>query len=702
MKKLIIAEKPSLAMNIIKAIGGLAKNDGFYEGENYIVSWAFGHLLTLCDVSEYGGQPKYWTLNNLPFIPSTFKFKVKDDKGVKKQFKILENLIAREDVQEIVNCGDADREGEVIINNIIFTILNKKNKKKSDKTITRLWLPEQTPETIRKALKDCHPISETNNLMQEGLARTYIDWLYGINLTRYVTVQCNNLFPVGRVLVPIVKYIYDRDMAIRNFIPQDYLTVNVKVEKDNDVIPLNFKEFKFKDNSVETQEKVSNIINQLKDKKVVVKDIKNKEKTLTRPKLFSLDTLQNLMFKTHKMSIKETLNHVQTLYENGYVTYPRTNTEYLAENEKDKVKEILNVLEDNRLTFFDKKSIFDDSKIESHSAIIPTTKITLDSTIKDRTKLVYNTILNRFKSVFCKEDAIILESNIIFELGEYSTKLVGKAVSKPGFLIFEPQKEKMLPNFKLGEEFVPSLSPEIKQTTPPAKINEASLNKYLKNPKLTQEDESFSDDELLEDRKNLDSSDEDFYKDVLEGLEIGTVATRAGIIENAIKYDYIEKENSVLSITPKGETLIKNLEKLNVNLGVDKTLEISKSLKDVYKERKKVEDVVKTVYDELNSYIKKEKVLDSYQQEKISLGKCPLCGKDVIENSKAFSCSGWKEGCNFAVWNNLYGKNITKSIVKELLENKTTKKISGFKSKNGKSYSAKLIIKEDGTIGLEF
>ena len=260
----------------------------------------------------------------------------------------------------------------------------------------------------------------------------------------------------------------------------------------------------------------------------------------------------------------------------------------------------------------------------------------------------------------------------------------------------------MLPNFKLGEEFVPSLSPEIKQTTPPAKINEASLNKYLKNPKLTQEDESFSDDELLEDRKNLDSSDEDFYKDVLEGLEIGTVATRAGIIENAIKYDYIEKENSVLSITPKGETLIKNLEKLNVNLGVDKTLEISKSLKDVYKERKKVEDVVKTVYDELNSYIKKEKVLDSYQQEKISLGKCPLCGKDVIENSKAFSCSGWKEGCKFAIWKNLYGKNITKSIVKELLENKTTKKISGFKSKNGKSYSAKLIIKEDGTIGLEF
>lgn len=700
MKKLIIAEKPSLAMNIIKAIGGLSKNDGFYEGEKYIVTWAFGHLLTLCDISDYQGKKTTWSLDNLPYIPETFKFKIKDDNGVKKQFKIIETLISRDDVEEVVNCGDADREGEVIINNIIYTIFKKK---KLDKKITRLWLPEQTADTIRKALNNLQPISKTTNLMQEGLARTYIDWLYGINLTQYVTVQCHSLFPVGRVLVPIVKYIYDRDMAIKNFVPQDYLTINVTITKDNEVIPLNFKNFKFKDNTVETQEKVSNIINDLKNKNVVVKDIKNKEKILTRPKLFSLDTLQNLMFKTHKMSIKETLQHVQSLYEKGYCTYPRTNTEYLAENEKDKVKEILTTLKDSRLTFFDKKSIFDDSKIESHSAIIPTTKIDLDSSINSRTKLVYDTILSRFKSVFCKEDAVILENEIVFNLGEYSTKLVAKTISKAGFLIFEPQKEKMLPNFKLGEEFEPVLTSEVKQTTPPAKINEASLNKYLKNPKLTQEDESFSNDELdSEDGKNLDSSDENFYKDVLDGLEIGTVATRAGIIENAIKYDYIEKEKSVLSITPKGEALINNLEKLNVNLGVDKTLEVSKSLKDVYKEKKKVNDVVNQVVNELKSYIVHDQVLDAYKQEREVIGVCPLCGKEIYENNKAFSCSGYKEGCKFVIWKSILSKKITKSIAKELLNNKKTKKMSGFKSRNGKNFSASLVIKADGTIGLDF
>ena len=209
MAKLIIAEKPSLAMNIVKSIGSMNKNDGYFENENYIVTFAFGHLLKLYDIDDYFHREKtYWNLKELPFIPEKFQFKLPDDAGIKKQYKIIKNLIKRNDVEGIVNCGDADREGEVIINNIIYRVFNEENIKKK---VKRLWLPEQTEQSIRQGLKELKDIELSQNLYNEGLARTYIDWSYGINLTRYVTLKGGKTLPVGRVLIPVVKFIYDRD-----------------------------------------------------------------------------------------------------------------------------------------------------------------------------------------------------------------------------------------------------------------------------------------------------------------------------------------------------------------------------------------------------------------------------------------------------------------------------------------------------------
>ena len=224
MKKLIIAEKPSLAMEIVKAAGKMNKNDGYFENDEYIISFAFGHLLALQDIDDYYKREKTrWSLKELPFVPGEFVFKLRDDSGVKKQYKIIKSLIKREDVSHIVNCGDADREGEVIINNIVFKVFDEA---KINKPVERLWLKSINQEEIQASLRRLRPIEETENLYNEGLARTYLDWLYGINLTRYITIKAGQLLPVGRVLTPIVKKVYDRKIEIESFIPEKYIEID--------------------------------------------------------------------------------------------------------------------------------------------------------------------------------------------------------------------------------------------------------------------------------------------------------------------------------------------------------------------------------------------------------------------------------------------------------------------------------------------
>ena len=238
---LIIAEKPSLARNIVSAIGNMKRNDGFYSNNEYLVSWAFGHLFSLADIEDYEDNPPKeirWKMDNLPCFPKKFKFNLKKDSskqvdaGVMKQFNIISTLCNREDVDKIVNAGDSDREGEIIVRLCIENAL------KTEKDIYRLWLPDQTSETISQGLTEMKLDSEYDNLANEGFARTYIDWLYGVNLTRYATLKTGTLLRVGRVIIPIVKAIYDRDMAIRNFVPEMYYGMWSNEETNGELVEL--------------------------------------------------------------------------------------------------------------------------------------------------------------------------------------------------------------------------------------------------------------------------------------------------------------------------------------------------------------------------------------------------------------------------------------------------------------------------------
>ena len=675
MKKLIIAEKPSLARNIASALDIRVNKEGYMENEKYIVSWAFGHLFKLRDVDGYVGEKRKWSEVKLPFFPKEFEFELKNDSGIKKQYKILKNLINSKEVDEIVNAGDADREGQIIVDIIINAI-------KTDKKIKRLWLPEQTEETIRKAINNLEDNFKYKNLHNEGLARTYMDWLMGINLTRYISLKSNMLFPVGRVLIPVIKYIYDRDLTIKNFIPEKYFTIESETMCNGTLLKLICDK---KYNLLEL-EKAKSYSYELNRNKGIVRDIIEKEIILNPPKLFSLSKLQSKLSKENKISFAKSLETIQKLYEKGFITYPRTNTEYLAEEEKDKVKELIKLYSDYRLEFKDSKKIFDSSKIESHSAVIPTLKIPDMNSLNLEEKIIFETIRNRFISNFLKEQTIINQTEIKIAVGNEIFNLKGKSVKQEGFLKYENQKiDNKLPYFEINQKIDVDFKVVDKLTVPPKKITEENLSNYLKNPFRKEKNQ-----------ENEDDTQE--YREIMKGIEIGTEATRTGIIENAKKYGYITSEKQNFSITEKGIKLIELLDLLHINLYVEKTVEFSMLQKDIYNNRKNINDIIEKTKSELQNIINQDIEVEKLEKEMEVIGKCPKCNSNIYENSKSYYCSNYKNGCKTSLWKeaNYFGQKIkiSKDNAKKLLSGEQV--VFKIKSKSGKEYNAHFGIEING------
>ena len=699
---LIIAEKPSLGRNIIAGIDEkMQKCDGYYIGENYIVSWAFGHLFSLADIESY--QPSsdgIWTMDNLPCFPSQFKFelrrdgtKKKVDAGVKKQFSIIKDLCNRADVDTIVNAGDADREGEIIVRLCVNNAL------KTQKTQKRLWLPDQTPETVAKALLEMRDESEYDNLAGEGLARTYIDWLYGVNLTRYATIRTGKLLRVGRVIAPIVRAIYDRDMEIRNFKPEKYYVISSAEETNGEKVELTSK-LKF---SADDLERAAEACAEYNSLGAVVTDVQSKKDNIFPGKLYSLTTLQNVLGEKYKMSMTDSLKIIQKLYEEGYLTYPRTNSEYLATAEKDKMKSIISNISKlgYPVRFKDSKHIFDDSKIEAHSALTPTYKIPPKEKLSPDEAKVYSTVFRRFVAVFCAEECVAQKSEIKIQVGdkeEFSLK--GTVILEPGWTKYDDytKKDKILPNLTVGESVNINFSPAEKQTTPPRHYTISTLNNYLKNP--------FKDDKArakeLEESGEVDDADD--YKAIFEGLELGTEATRSGIIDNAKKSKYIELKKDVYTILPAGEYFIESLGRLSISMDKYKTSELGKALKKVYRGEMSVEESVRLAQEEIAEVFRKgcgsvPQVVgvDTGKYGDV-VGKCPLCSREVVRGKFSYGCRGFDEGCNFRVGINICRRDIPIAEVRRLLETGTTAMLDGFISKNGKRFDGRLVLKDGNAV----
>lgn len=705
---LIIAEKPSLARNIVSAIGNMKRNDGFYSNDQYLVSWAFGHLFSLADIEDYEDTPPKeirWKMDNLPCFPKKFKFNLKKDSnkqvdaGVMKQFNIISILCNREDVDKIVNAGDSDREGEIIVRLCIENAL------KTEKDIYRLWLPDQTSETISQGLKEMKLDSEYDNLANEGFARTYIDWLYGVNLTRYATLKTGTLLRVGRVIIPIVKAIYDRDMAIRNFVPEMYYGMWSNEETNGELVELNSKEKFDKKDQARAQE----LCDKYNSVDAIVKDKKVKKDTMSPPKLFSLTKLQNLLGKKYKIPMDKSLEIVQRLYESGYLTYPRTNSEYLAVAEKDKVKKILDNIAKigYPVKFKDKKTIFDDSKIESHSAITPTYKIPSKDSLTEEEFLIYQTVFKRFVAVFCSDECKVEKTEIKISVGEYEDFILkGMTIVEPGWTKFEApsSKDKILPNLSIGDKVNTLFKLKEKETTPPKHYTIETLNNYLMNP--FKEDKKELDEkyeEMIANGEEIDDTED--YKAIFEGLELGTEATRTGIIDNAKKSEYIALKKDVYTILPAGEFLINSLMQMEISMDKYKTSEMGKALKKVFRDEITVEDSVDLARKEIQEVFTKKDVAIEKDTDigfyGDVVGKCPQCGGEVIKNRYAYGCRDY-QNCKFRISTQICGRWISKSNVEKLLSEGVTSNIEGFVSKNGKNFNAKLKLDSDNKVVFDF
>lgn len=616
MKKVIIAEKPSYALACAQAISlkeSISQMQGYYESDHYFITYAFGHLFELDSIDQYMNREKApWRLEELPFIPTTFKFHLKNDNGVQKQYKIIKELINRADVDTIINCGDADREGEIIIRLIIQAGLE------NNKKIMRLWSPDQTEESILNCLDNLIQDEKFDNLANEGFARTYIDWLLGINLTRYLTLRAERKLVVGRVLIPIVKAIYDRDMEIKEFVPETYY---VSVSHNELDLCIGIGERMDKD----AAERLSNELNRMP---TIVSKVQKKQVVSKPPKLFSQTKLQAYLGKKMQFPPEKTLEIVQKLYECKYVSYPRTNSEYLATGEKEKIEKVLSNLQKQGYSVKMKqdKSIFDDSKVESHSALIPTYKIPARDSLSEDENIVYEAIRGRFTAVFCSTPCIVSKTIIELKNGHHEFKLEGKVIEQKGWMTYDnPEiKDKYLPVYKENEIIKTNFEPEERKTSPPRHYTVASLLTFLEKP-------------FTKEKKNAD----EIYKLFMDGVTIGTEATRADTIKKAINMDYVAIKNGSYYVKPLGIELVKLLDDLQINLYKDKTIKLNKQLIAVNRQEVSVNECIEQCAAELIEIVRKgnEKKIKSLAEDIEIIGRCPLCHSQVYESRNAYRCS---------------------------------------------------------------
>ncbi|KMT22197.1 type IA DNA topoisomerase [Clostridium cylindrosporum] len=579
MNKLILAEKPSVARNIVEALGCKGKKDGYYEGNGYIVTWAFGHLLTLCDCKDYNEELARWDFNNFPYIPDEFKYKVKpssknrniEDSGAKKQLNIIKSLVNREDVVEIITATDYDREGELIAY-LIFTYLKIK------KPIKRILINEWTPKEIMKGLENLKTNEEMKPLQDAGISRQLADWVIGINFTSVATMKYargkGNLLNIGRVIMPTLKMIYDREMQIKNFkVEEYYALIGTFVGEDGEYTGRFFHGDKDKFKSKESVEKLKN---EIKGKEAIVKEKTIENKKEFPPSLFNLSNLQGYVTSKAKgFTADKVLKTAQSLYEKKYITYPRTESTALEESLKDKASKVLDTLKasfefKDEIVFQDTKKVFNNAKVESHSAIIPT--YIIPKSLSEDEKIVYEAIKNRFISQFMPPAEFEIAEVITSIQGDNYERLFrskGKILKVKGWLKLykEDKKDELLPDLKLNEVVeVKSLKVECKKTKPPAHHTEKTL---LKAMETCGKSTSTSDEEERD-------------ENILYGYSIGTAATRAETINKLKTANYITQKGKSLLITEKGQRLIE-IFPIKALMDTDYTGRLEKKLYDMEK-----------------------------------------------------------------------------------------------------------------------
>ena len=559
-----IAEKPSVAKDIAKVLGANQSRDGYMEGNGYQVTWTFGHLCELKEPHEYNQQWKYWSLGSLPMIPPRFGIRLKQDKGVEHQFKVIASLMQNAD--SIINCGDAGQEGE-LIQRWVMQLAGAKC------PVQRLWISSLTEEAIREGFQTLKDQSHYQSLYEAGLMRAIGDWTLGMNATRLYTLKYrsndrsqggNQVLSIGRVQTPTLALIVRRQQEIENFVPTTYwvlttlyrdtvFNVVMEEEEKEDSQTEKQEQAKTKEKTpkgFKTREEGEAVLEKIKNLPFTVKKIEKKKGKEAPPRLFDLTSLQVECNRKFGYSADQTLQLVQSLYEKKVSTYPRVDTTFLPDDVYPKCGQIMNGLKEY-FHLMDRikgqklrkdKKFFDNSKVTDHHAIIPTGQPITG--LSEAEKKVFDLIARRFIGIFYP-DCLFETTTITGEVGDIAFRATGKHITDPAWKVLwstntdsadTPAEEKLLPEFVKGESgpHTPDLAE--KQTTPPKPYTEATLLRAMETAGKMVEDEEL--------------------RDALKENGIGRPSTRAAIIETLFRRRYIRKERTSLWATPTGVELI--------------------------------------------------------------------------------------------------------------------------------------------------
>ena len=714
-KTLIIAEKPSVWEDLARVLPGPFKKKAgtgekrsrALEGPDHIISWAIGHLVSLANPEEYDEKFKKWRMADLPIVPTKFKLEVRDERS-QKQMKVVREYLRSDEVDLVINACDAGREGE-----LIFAYLYEKSGSK--KPVERLWLSSMTESAMRQALENLRPASEFALLEEAARSRSEADWIVGMNATRAATIRLRSSFDgavsLGRVQTPTLAILTRREEEIRAFVPEAYWLVDAKFEADG------ARKYEGRYHAgakprIGTQASADEIVAAVKGQRGKITKLDKTKKTEKPPMLYDLTSLQRDANTRFGFSAKRTLGAAQRCYEeHKALTYPRTNSRYLTTDMVDQIKPTAEqVGRDSEYTaaaeyvtgldLLPLGRVVNDEKVGDHHAIIPTNAEHKLEKMSSDDRRIYDLVVRRFLAIF-HPDAEFENTRVETTVAEHVFRTRGKVLIVPGWRgVYgeladgaksaaeeDEGRDQTLPKLELDEEVdtreVEALE---KETKPPRRYSDASLLGAMETAgKLVDDDE---------------------LREAMKESGIGTPATRSTIIERLIDVGYIEREGRALVPTEKGMNVIRLLDghPLTEPALTGEWEHRLSEIQDGTETRKKfmadIKKFAESTISELDTSLKDVKI------PRANLGPCPVCGADIIENRKGYSCWAREDpGCGFVIWKGKVGKQLPAAIARELITTgRTEKQVAGFKGRSGRSFRARLALQqsEEGKWRVEF
>jgi DNA topoisomerase-3 len=708
-KTLVIAEKPSVGRDLTRVLpGAFAKHEGFLESDSHVVTWAVGHLVQLAEPDEYDPKFKKWRMADLPIVPDEFRLVVRDERS-KKQMSVITRQLKRDDIDLVVNACDAGREGE-----LIFAWTYQKAGAK--KPVERLWLSSMTTAAIKDAFGHLRPREEFDRLEQAARSRSEADWIVGMNATRAATIRLRSSFDgavsLGRVQTPTLAIIARREEEIRAFKPEPYWLVDAQFEATGGD-PGRRYGGRFHAGAqprLKTAEEAEAIVAAVRDQPGEITKLETSRKKERAPLLYDLTSLQRDANTRFGFSARRTLAAAQRLYEeHTALTYPRTNSRFLPGDMVSELKPTAEMVGSRSeyaraaayvtgLDVLPLGRVVNDAKVTDHHAIIPTNAAHNLDKMSDDDRRIYDMVVRRFLAVF-HPDAEFENTRLETTVSEHVFRTRGRVLIVPGWRgVYgegletradddDEGADQQLPKLERGEDVltreVESLA---KETKPPRRYSDASLLAAMETAgKLV-------DDEEL--------------REAMKDSGIGTPATRAAIIERLIDVGYVEREGRSLVCTEKGVNVIKFLGEhalTSPSLTGDwehrlARIEEGEEARETF--MKDIAEFARGTVQELDAKLKEVRI------PRANLGPCPVCGRDIVENRKGFSCWSREDpGCGFVIWKSKAGKTLPIAVARELIEKgRVEKPVTGFKGRSGRSFRARLALMqtEDGKWRVEF